>query len=71
VRGCTRCSWGASLDSKEHIETGWIARGSLRRVGDGKVVGSDVDDDGGSNKALPAVKVWTQTGYKVVRFSSR
>jgi hypothetical protein len=30
-----------------------------------------VEDGGGSDKALPAAKVWTQMGYKVVWFSSR
>jgi hypothetical protein len=71
VRCQTRCSWGASLDPKELIEAGCVARGSSRRVGDGEGVGGDVDDSGNLDKALSAAKVCTQMGYKVMRFSSR
>jgi hypothetical protein len=63
VRGRTRCSWGARLDSKELIETSWVAWGSTRMAGDGEGVGSDVDDGGSLDKMLPAMKVWMQTGY--------
>jgi hypothetical protein len=71
VRGQTRCGWEPSLDPKELIETGLVARGSPRRAGDGEGVSDNVDDGDSSVKMLLAMKVWTQMGYEVVLFSSK
>jgi hypothetical protein len=41
------------------------------RVGDDEVVGGDTDDCSSSDKAMPAMKVWSQTGYEVMQCSPR
>jgi hypothetical protein len=43
----------------------------VRRAGDGEGVGGNVDDGDSSDKMLPAVNVWMQVGYDVVRSSSK
>jgi hypothetical protein len=42
----------------EMIDANCVERGSAWRVGDGEKVSGEVDDDGSSDKRLPAMKVW-------------
>jgi hypothetical protein len=43
-----------------------VKGGSPWRAGDGEGAGSDVDDDGSSDKWSPMVKKWMQAVYEVV-----
>jgi hypothetical protein len=53
VRWWSRSSWGGSLTHSESMGGGWEDRGSLGQLVDGKAVGGEAADDGGSDQWLP------------------
>jgi hypothetical protein len=52
-RWWSKSSWGGSLSHSESMGGGWEDRGSPGWLVDGKVVGGELADDGGSNQWLP------------------